>query len=179
MLRSLLTTDSSSQHDAHVQDAAWGVRIPSSIRQNNVLPPYRILLFQSLLLPRPHKFSNSEGVYQLPSYLMHLPLPPDTWKMNKQEKMIKRCGILNQEKNEQIVSFQGWIFFQTKFVPNFFAQLFFLYIFLILILFLSPQNLPKWKVFFPDIYHKKWKNIHPCPAPFQIVRYLGSYKRNS
>ena len=71
-----LTTVSSSQQAAHVQEVACGSRIPSSIKQCNVRPPNRMLLFQSLLLARPQADSNSLGVYHLSLTRMHRPLPP-------------------------------------------------------------------------------------------------------
>ena len=73
----LLTTASSSQHAAQVQEVACGCRIPSSIKHCSVLPPYRMLLFQSLLLALPANASNSLGVYHTPSILLiHFPRPP-------------------------------------------------------------------------------------------------------
>lgn len=69
--------ESSSQHAAQVQLVACGVRMPSSISACKLRPPYRIERFQSLLDPRPHKFSNSLGVNHWSLYLMHRPRPPD------------------------------------------------------------------------------------------------------
>lgn len=73
----ILTALSSSQHAAHVQDVAWGFKICSSIRVCRLLPPNRILRFQSLLDARPQRASNSLGVYQSDPSLMQRPLPPD------------------------------------------------------------------------------------------------------
>lgn len=69
--------ESSSQHAAHVQLVACGVIIPSSISAWRLRPPYRIDRFQSLLEPRPHKFSNSLGVNHWSLYFMHRPRPPE------------------------------------------------------------------------------------------------------
>ena len=103
------TTVSSSQQAAHVQEVACGCSIPSSIKHCKALPPYRTLLFQSLLLARPHTASNSLGVYQFPSILMHLPLPPEirmigvfyftviTLRMNEfSDTVSKRCACAHK-----------------------------------------------------------------------------------
>ena len=87
---------SSSQQAEHVQLVACGVNTPSSMSACRLRPPYRIDLFQSwnwifgiffrkidillistLLDPRPHRFSNSLGVYQLSLCLILLPRPPE------------------------------------------------------------------------------------------------------
>lgn len=73
----LLTALSSSQHAAQVQEVAWGFKICSSIRVWRLLPPNRILRFQSLLEALPQRASNSLGVYHSVPSLIHRPLPPD------------------------------------------------------------------------------------------------------
>lgn len=69
--------ESSSQHAEHVQLVACGVNIPSSISACKLRPPYLIERFQSLLDPRPQRFSNSLGVYQVSLCFMHRPRPPE------------------------------------------------------------------------------------------------------
>lgn len=69
--------ESSSQHAAHVQLVACGVIMPSSINACKLRPPNRIDRFQSLLEPRPHKFSNSLGVNHWSLYFIHRPRPPE------------------------------------------------------------------------------------------------------
>lgn len=73
----LLTALSSSQQAAQVQEVACGFKICSSMSVCRLLPPNRILRFQSLLDARPQNASNSLGVCQSWPSLMHRPLPPD------------------------------------------------------------------------------------------------------
>jgi len=72
-----LTADESSTQLEQIQLDACGVRNPLSIKVCKVLPPNRILRFQSFELPRPHKASNSVGVNHSFPALIHLPLFPD------------------------------------------------------------------------------------------------------
>ena len=83
------TTLSSSQQAAQVHEAACGNRILSSIKHWRVLPPNLMLLFQSLLLERPHAVSNSEGVNHCSPFLMQRPLPP-AWKVAR--KLVFDCN---------------------------------------------------------------------------------------
>lgn len=76
-VNNLLTALSSSQQAAQVQEVAWGFKICSSMRVCKLLPPNRILRFQSLLDALPQRASNSLGVYHSVPSLIQRPLPPD------------------------------------------------------------------------------------------------------
>lgn len=76
-INNLLTALSSSQQAAQVQEVAWGFKICSSMRVCRLLPPNRILRFQSLLDALPQRASNSLGVYHSVPSLIQRPLPPD------------------------------------------------------------------------------------------------------
>lgn len=78
--------------------------MPSSISACKLRPPYRIERFQSLLDPRPHRFSNSLGVNHCSLYLMHRPRPPDPRRAftNSAVVVLQRTGSVSMF----IVSFQ-------------------------------------------------------------------------
>lgn len=99
--------ESSSQQAEQVQLVACGKRIPSSIKAWRLRPPKRIDLFQSLLEPRPHKFSNSLGVSHCSLYLIHLPRPPEPKRLlyNSAVVVLHRIGRTSMF----IVSVQPWL----------------------------------------------------------------------
>lgn len=100
----IYSLESSSQHAAQVQLVACGVKIPSSISACKLRPPYRIDRFQSLLDPRPHKFSNSLGVNHWSLNFIHRPRPPDPNRdlYNSAVVVLQRTG----STSKFMVSFQ-------------------------------------------------------------------------
>lgn len=88
---------SSSQHAEHVQLVACGVNTPSSMSAWRLRPPYRIDLFQSLLEPRPQRFSNSLGVYQPSLCFIHRPRPPEPRRVLKSSAVVvlQRIGRIS------------------------------------------------------------------------------------
>ena len=102
---------SSSQQAAQVHEVACGRRSCSSISVCKLLPPKRILLFQSLLEALPHKASNSLGVYHSESNLIHLPLPPEPNRLLCSSALVflqrtGRTAILAHSVQEQDVGLE-------------------------------------------------------------------------